>query len=63
MCTYYNAERKEVISIFKSKMLHSHTTRSWDFLGLPLTKTQEHRATPIQLAYGHNIIVGVIDSG
>lgn len=57
-----NAERKEVISMFKSKILQLHTTRSWDFMGLSLT-TNTHEATPLQLAYGDNIIVGVIDSG
>ncbi|EXB94819.1 Subtilisin-like protease [Morus notabilis] len=42
-------------------MLQLHTTRSWDFMGLSLSNSDE--ATPLQLAYGDNIIVGLIDSG
>ncbi|XP_062079325.1 subtilisin-like protease SBT3.18 [Humulus lupulus] len=57
------AERKEVISVFESKILKPHTTRSWDFLGLSLTKSSVGQPTPPQLAYGHDTIVGVIDSG
>ncbi|PON95646.1 Subtilase [Trema orientale] len=56
------AKRKGVISVFKSKMLKPQTTRSWDFLGLSLTRSQG-QSTPAQLAYGDDIVVGVIDSG
>ncbi|XP_062079272.1 subtilisin-like protease SBT3.18 [Humulus lupulus] len=55
------AKRKEVISLFKSKSVELHTTRSWDFMGLGLTTNEA--TTPLQLAYGENVIVGVIDSG
>ncbi|KAL5537777.1 hypothetical protein UlMin_045317 [Ulmus minor] len=55
------AKSKDVISVFKSKMMNIQTTRSWDFLGLTLGNSYE--ATPVQLAYGDNIIVGVIDTG
>lgn len=37
------------------------TTRSWDFLGLTLD--QHNYVTPLQLKYGSDIVVGVIDSG
>ncbi|XP_073138163.1 subtilisin-like protease SBT3.18 [Henckelia pumila] len=49
-----------VISVFKSKTMQMHTTRSWDFMGLTLDHSQ---GTPPQLAYGDDIIVGVFDSG
>ncbi|XP_075521124.1 subtilisin-like protease SBT3.18, partial [Primulina tabacum] len=49
-----------VISVFKSKTLQMHTTRSWDFMGLTLDQSE---GTPLQLAYGDDIIVGVFDSG
>ncbi|XP_059628741.1 subtilisin-like protease SBT3.18 isoform X2 [Cornus florida] len=49
-----------VISVFKSKTLQLHTTRSWDFMGLTLDNSG---VTPLQLAHGDDIIVGVIDTG
>ncbi|XP_058001631.1 subtilisin-like protease SBT3.18 isoform X2 [Hevea brasiliensis] len=55
------ANMKGVISVFRSKTLELHTTRSWDFLGLTLDCTTE--ATPLQLSYGDNVVVGVFDSG
>ncbi|KAK9941457.1 hypothetical protein M0R45_018054 [Rubus argutus] len=51
-----------VISVFRSKSLQLHTTRSWDFLGLPLISSTS-TSTPLQLAYGKDIIVGIFDSG
>ncbi|PON64179.1 Subtilase [Parasponia andersonii] len=57
------AKRKEVISVFKSKILKLHTTRSWDFMGLSLATNTHEATTPLQLAYGDDIIVGLIDSG
>lgn len=64
------AEMEEVISVFESKTLQLHTTRSWDFLGLPLpplyaTTATTTRPTPLppQLAYGDDVVVGVFDSG
>ncbi|CAK9174330.1 unnamed protein product [Ilex paraguariensis] len=54
------AEMEGVISVFKSKTLRLHTTRSWDFMGLTLGYTE---VTPLQLAYGDDIIVGIFDTG
>lgn len=39
-----------------------HTTRSWDFLGLNLA-SHSSEANPLQLAYGGDVIVAVLDSG
>ncbi|XP_077247327.1 subtilisin-like serine endopeptidase family protein [Tasmannia lanceolata] len=56
--TLANMER--VISVFRSKTLRLHTTRSWDFMGLNL----DHSGlTPMQLAYGDDIVVGIFDTG
>jgi hypothetical protein len=47
---------KGVVSVFPSQEYHLQTTRSWDFLGLPLSikrgKTVES-----------DLVIGVIDSG
>ena len=51
---------EEVISIFKSKALKLHTTRSWDFMGLTLGGSE---STPMQLEYGDDVIVGLFDTG
>lgn len=56
------AEMDGVISVFRSRMVELHTTRSWDFLGLNLA-SHNSEANPLQLAYGHDIIVAVLDSG
>lgn len=55
-----STEMEGVVSVFKSKMFELHTTRSWDFMGLTL---DNDRATPMQLAYGNDVIVGIFDSG
>ncbi|CAL0317527.1 unnamed protein product [Lupinus luteus] len=49
-------EMKGVISVFESKKLELHTTRSWDFLGLQ-EKVKE--SSPIE----SDMIIGVFDSG
>lgn len=49
-----------VISVFRSKTLQLHTTRSWDFVGLTLDNNE---VTPLQLAFGDDIVVGMFDSG
>lgn len=63
-----HAERKEVISVFKSKTLRLHTTRSWDFLGLRLPTAnndiiQPTTSSKISFAAADDVIVGVIDTG
>ncbi|XP_058105921.1 subtilisin-like protease SBT3.18 [Magnolia sinica] len=54
------ASMEGVISVFESKTLQLHTTRSWDFMGLTLN---HGKSTPLQLAYGDDIVVGVFDTG
>ncbi|PKU67733.1 Subtilisin-like protease [Dendrobium catenatum] len=54
------AKMKEVISIFRSKTLKLHTTRSWDFMGLPLFSTE---TTPMQLEHGDDVVIGIFDTG
>lgn len=49
-----------VISVFRSKTLQLHTTRSWDFLGLTLDNSE---VIPLQLALGDDIVVGIFDTG
>ncbi|KAK1296268.1 hypothetical protein QJS10_CPB15g02106 [Acorus calamus] len=56
-----------VISVFRSKVLKLHTTRSWDFMGLKLDSGGEAAptptSTPMQLDYGDDVVVGVFDTG
>ncbi|KAH9606401.1 hypothetical protein KSS87_004623 [Heliosperma pusillum] len=47
---------KEVVSVFPSRTLQLHTTRSWDFMGFP-------EPTPERLDAESDIIIGIIDSG
>ncbi|XP_031385869.1 subtilisin-like protease SBT3.18 isoform X2 [Punica granatum] len=54
------AKMQGVVSVFESRILELHTTRSWDFMGLTL---DNGRATPMQLAFGADVIVGILDSG
>lgn len=56
------AEMDGVISVFRSRVVELHTTRSWDFLGLNLA-SHSSEANPLQLAYGGDVIVAVLDSG
>lgn len=64
---YCHAEMEGVISIFKSKTMELHTTRSWDFLGLPIPSYSGSRTfdTPrsSKLADGEDVVVGIFDSG
>ncbi|XP_017250948.1 subtilisin-like protease SBT4.3 [Daucus carota subsp. sativus] len=46
---------KGVVSVFPNRRLQLHTTRSWDFLGLP-------RSDPLKPTEG-NVIVGMLDTG
>ncbi|XP_074268000.1 subtilisin-like protease SBT4.13 [Silene latifolia] len=48
--------KKEVVSIFPSRTLKLQTTRSWDFLGLPLPTHKQQIAES-------NVIIGVLDTG
>lgn len=57
---YVHPDTKGVISVFRSKVLKLHTTRSWDFLGLTLYSGE---VTPLQLTYGDDVVVGVFDTG
>ena len=45
-----------VISVYPSKTLQPHTTRSWDFIGLQKNATRNAQAES-------DIIIGVLDSG
>ncbi|MED6213024.1 hypothetical protein PIB30_089239 [Stylosanthes scabra] len=45
-----------VVSVFPNKINKLHTTRSWDFLGMPIKVKRNHNVE-------HNIIVGVLDTG
>lgn len=50
------------MSVFRSRILEVHTSRSWDFMGLTLNNNGR-ASSPIQLAYGVDVIVGVLDTG
>ncbi|KAK9999542.1 hypothetical protein SO802_019145 [Lithocarpus litseifolius] len=49
-------KNENVVSVFPSKMRKLHTTRSWDFLGMPQSVKRNHQIES-------NIIVGVLDTG
>ncbi|KAL8103926.1 subtilisin-like protease SBT3.18 isoform X2 [Apium graveolens] len=59
------SEIEGVVSVFKSKTLQLHTTRSWDFMGLSMDyMTLKLQTTPQQSVYGaHDVIVGIFDTG
>ncbi|XP_008461721.2 cucumisin [Cucumis melo] len=50
------ASMEGVVSVFLNEMNELHTTRSWDFLGFPLT-------VPRRSQVESNIVVGVLDTG
>ncbi|KAG8496107.1 hypothetical protein CXB51_009078 [Gossypium anomalum] len=54
------ARMDKVVSVFRSKTLKLHTTRSWDFLGLTLDET---RVTPIEFTNSQDVVVGIFDTG
>ncbi|XP_012471756.1 subtilisin-like protease SBT3.18 [Gossypium raimondii] len=54
------ARMDKVVSVFRSKTLKLHTTRSWDFLGLTLDET---RVTPMEFTNGQDVVVGIFDTG
>jgi hypothetical protein len=45
-----------VVSVFENRRMVLHTTRSWDFIGLP-------SAAERNLQYESNIIIGMFDTG
>ncbi|MQM12199.1 hypothetical protein Taro_045115 [Colocasia esculenta] len=53
---------EEVISVFKSKTLQLHTTRSWEFMGL--ASSEIGVAMPVtNSTSADNVVVGVFDTG
>ena len=46
-----------VVSVFPNQKKELHTTRSWDFLGLPIPKQVDGKTIE------SDIIIGVFDSG
>jgi subtilisin family serine protease len=46
-----------VISIHEKVVYRPHTTRSWDFLGLP------HHNDPTRLPFENDVIIGMVDTG
>ncbi|KAJ8754152.1 hypothetical protein K2173_002051 [Erythroxylum novogranatense] len=50
------SDEEGVVSVFKNKLNKLHTTRSWDFLGMPETVKRRPEIES-------NIIVGVMDTG
>ncbi|XP_071700446.1 subtilisin-like protease SBT4.15 [Rutidosis leptorrhynchoides] len=50
-------QREGVLSVFPNTIRPLHTTRSWDFMGMPLKGTKRN------LKVESNLIIGVIDTG
>ena len=50
------AEMKEVLGVFRNRYRQLHTTKSWDFVGLPLTAKRHLKAE-------RDVIIGVLDTG
>lgn len=50
------AEMEEVLGVFKNRYRQLHTTKSWDFVGLPLTAKRHLKAE-------RDVIIGVLDTG
>ncbi|KAI3814114.1 hypothetical protein L1987_18860 [Smallanthus sonchifolius] len=51
------SNKQGVLTVFPNTMLELHTTRSWDFIGMPLTGTKRN------LEVESNLIIGVLDTG
>ncbi|VVB06786.1 unnamed protein product [Arabis nemorensis] len=49
-------EMEEVLGVFRNQYRQLHTTKSWDFVGLPLTAKRHVKAE-------RDVIVGVLDTG
>ncbi|CAK8542271.1 unnamed protein product [Lathyrus sativus] len=50
------SDMSEVVLVFKNRYLKLHTTRSWNFIGLPLTAKR-------RLKLERDIVVGLLDTG
>lgn len=48
--------KEEVVGVIRNRYHQLHTTKSWDFIGLPLTARRNHKAE-------HDMIVGLLDTG
>ena len=59
---HHKAGTQGVVSVFRSRMLEIHTTRSWDFMGLRLHMQME-QPSQRHLKFGDDVIVGVLDTG
>ncbi|VFQ88469.1 unnamed protein product [Cuscuta campestris] len=59
------SELEEVVSVYQSnpRKYRTHTTRSWEFSGLPADNTFNKQDLLLKSNYGQNIIIGVLDSG
>ncbi|KAF7078277.1 hypothetical protein CFC21_082741 [Triticum aestivum] len=53
----------EVVTVKRNTFHETHTTRSWDFLGLQHNQPPQQPGLLKQAKYGEDVIVGVIDSG
>ncbi|ESQ37676.1 hypothetical protein EUTSA_v10028458mg [Eutrema salsugineum] len=49
-------EMEEVLGVFRNRYRQLHTTKSWDFVGLPLTAKRHLKAE-------RDVIIGVLDTG
>ncbi|KAL1213580.1 Subtilisin-like protease SBT4.14 [Cardamine amara subsp. amara] len=49
-------EMEEVVGVFRNQYRQLHTTKSWDFVGLPLTAKRHLKAE-------RDVIIGVLDTG
>lgn len=49
-------EREEVISVFPNRYHKIHTTKSWDYIGLPQTAKRH-------LKQESDVIIGLLDTG
>lgn len=47
---------EEVLGVFRNQYRQLHTTKSWDFVGLPLTAKRHLQAE-------RDVIIGVLDTG
>ncbi|VAI70591.1 unnamed protein product [Triticum turgidum subsp. durum] len=57
------AKFPEVVSVNTNIFHKTHTTRSWDFLGLDYNQPPQQPGLLKRAKYGEDVIVGVIDTG